>query len=205
MSEPFPELPPVAEIERRLLRIFPEGTANRGYCTREIAAKTIYVMLYIGAIEGGGYLRPDQVTRMTDAQGEKTDEASRRSWAAASLQKGGDVPGRWYAGNTREPIRDETLREGLIRMGAAMVRTDLATTSPAPRYALKGSFAALLNPELTGPALADAVDAWQRENLSAGALARIRLVGSGATASVTGLMVTFPNGRLAVWPRDPVR
>ena len=47
----LPQLLAVAEIQRRLCEIFPEGTANRGYCTREIAAKTIYAMLYIGAIE----------------------------------------------------------------------------------------------------------------------------------------------------------
>jgi hypothetical protein len=207
VKAPLPELLAVAEIHRRLSHIFPEGIANRGYCTREIAAKTIYVMLYIGAIEGGVYLRPDQVTRMTDGQALKADEVSRRAWAEASLQKAGDIPGRWYAVNTREPIRDETLREGLIRTGAATVRTDLATTSSAPRYALVKSFAALLDPALTGQSLTDAIEAWQKENLTAGALARIRLAGAGASASVTGLMVTFPNGetrRLAQGPSSVI-
>ena len=42
---------------------------NRNYVVREIAAKTVFVMLYIGAVEGAEcWLRPDQVTRMTDAQ-----------------------------------------------------------------------------------------------------------------------------------------
>lgn len=202
-----PELLPVAEIQRRLFEIFPDGTPNRGYCTREIAAKTIYVMLYIEAVEGGGHLRPDQVTRMTNAQARRTDDASRAKWARTSLQKGGDVPGRWYAANTREPIRDETLREGLIRTGAATARSDLPTTSAVPRYALKGSFAKLFDPSLKDAALLDAIVRWQVENLSAGALARIQLAGTGTTASAGGVMVTFPNGetrRMAFGPSSVI-
>jgi len=207
VKAPLPPLLAVAEIQRRLCEIFPEGTANRGYCTREIAAKTIYVMLYIGAIGDRRFLRPDQVTRMSDAQAERTGGASRAAWADASLRKSGNIPGRWYAVNTREPIRDETLWEGLVRIGAATVKAGLATTSAAPRYALTESFAALLDPGLTGQPLADAIIKWQRENLSAGALARIRLAGTGATASATGLMVTFPNGetrRLASGPSSVI-
>jgi len=207
MEIPLPKLVAVADIQKRLLEIFPEGTPNRGYCTREIAAKTVFVMLYVGSVEGLGYLRPDQVTRMSDAQAKKSDDSARRRWAAASLQKSGNIRGRWYAVNTREPIRDETLREGLVRVGAAMVRSDLPTTSAAPRYALKTSFAALFDPGLLGGHFADAVARWQRENLSAGALARIQLVGKGATPDVSGLLVTFPNGetrRLSAGPSSVI-
>ena len=64
----LPPLVPVPEIHGRLQNIYPEGTASRNYLTREIAAKTVFVMLYIGAVEGAErWLRPDQVTRMTDA------------------------------------------------------------------------------------------------------------------------------------------
>lgn len=48
---PLPALFAVTDIHERLHAIFPEGTANRNYVTREIAAKTVFVMLYIGAIE----------------------------------------------------------------------------------------------------------------------------------------------------------
>lgn len=190
----MPPVLPVAEIQQRLRLIFLDGTPNRGYCTREIAAKTVFVMLYIGAIDGGNrYLRPDQVTRMTDAQAKKMNEAARSDWARKSLRKGGDIRGRWYAVNTREPIRDETLRDGLVRTGAATVRKDLPTTSSAPRYALTRSFAALLDPALIGDSLANAIVEWQVQNLTAGALARIQLVGRGATASASGTVITFPN------------
>ena len=64
---PLPPLLAVTDIHERLQAIFPEGTANRNYVTHEIAAKTVFVMLYIGAVEGTEcWLRPDQVTRMTD-------------------------------------------------------------------------------------------------------------------------------------------
>lgn len=114
---PLSPLLPVAEIHERLQGIFPEGTANRNYVTREIAAKTVFVMLYVGAIEGAEcWLRPDQVTRMTDAQAASTDDDSRTAWLEESMQPSSDyIMGRWYAANTREPIRDETLREGLVR------------------------------------------------------------------------------------------
>lgn len=63
----LPPLLPVSDIHARLQGIFPEGTSNRNYVTREIAAKTVFVMLYVGAVEGAGrWLRPNQVTRMTD-------------------------------------------------------------------------------------------------------------------------------------------
>ena len=47
---PLPPLLPLPDIHERLREIFPEGTANRNYVIREIAAKTVFVMLYIGAV-----------------------------------------------------------------------------------------------------------------------------------------------------------
>ncbi len=193
------ELPPllsVVDIQKRLLEIFPEGTPNRNYCTREIAAKTIFVMLYIGAVEDRGvYVRPNQVTRMTDAQANQTTEVQRLAWAKSSMAKEShNIPGRWYAVDTREPIRDESLKDGLVATGAVLVRTNIATTSSTPRYTLASSFSALFDPHLTGVAQQKAIGNWQGENLSAGALARIQLVGKGAIASTGGVMVTFPNG-----------
>lgn len=62
---PLAPLARVADIQERLQTIFPDGTPNRNYCTRRIAAKTMFVMLYIGAIEGTErWLRPNQVTRI---------------------------------------------------------------------------------------------------------------------------------------------
>jgi hypothetical protein len=63
-----------------------------------MAAKTVFVMLYVGAVGGAGrWLRPDQVTRMTDAQAGCVSEAERLTWATASLASGkGEIQGRWY-------------------------------------------------------------------------------------------------------------
>ena len=193
---PLPALLPVSEIHKRLGAIFPQGTPNRNYVTREIAAKTVFVLLYIGAIDGAEcWLRPDQVTRMTNAQARLTSDESRESWREASLRPMvGDIEGRWYAVNTREPIRDETLREGLVRTGAVTERQDLPTTSPRPRYALTQDFAALFDPTLAGEALEAAAVVWREENLSGGALARVAIMRRHAVASGGRVLVTFPNG-----------
>lgn len=193
---PLPPLLPVPDIHKRLQAIFPEGTANRNYVTREIAAKTVFVMLCMGAVEGADrWLRPDQVTRMTDAQAELTGDADREAWTKESMRPAkGYIEGRWYAANTRESIRDETLREGLVRVGAAKERAGLPTTSPKGRYALTEGFAVLFDPGLTGDGLQTAIEEWQSGNLSSGALARVAIMRRGAVAREERVLVTFPSG-----------
>ena len=192
----LPPLAPLPDIHERLRSIFPEGTANRNYVIREIAAKTMFVMLYIGAVEGAErWLRPDQVTRMTDAQASLQGNVERDAWQTLSMRPAaGNIEGRWYAANTREPIRDETLREGLVRLGAVTERHGLPTTSPLPRYALAEDFAALFHPELLGGSLQARITRWQETNLSPGALARIAIIRRGAVAREGRVLVTFPNG-----------
>ena len=192
----LPALLPVPEVHERLRTIFPEGTPQRNFVTREIAAKTVFAMLYVGAVHGTEcWLRPDQVTRMTDEQAARSRDKDRIAWREASLRPITDpIIGRWYAANTREPIRDETLREGLIRTGAVRERGDLPTTSPAPRYALDPDFAALFDPRLAGEALDAAIAAWQENFLSAGALARVAILRRGTVAAEDRVLVTFPNG-----------
>lgn len=193
---PFPALLPVSEIQERLRVVFPQGTPNRNYVTREIAAKTIFVLLYVGAIDGTGrWLRPDQVTRMTDVQATLADDDARESWLEASLRPAaGHIEGRWYAANTREPIRDETLREGLVHLGAVKERDNIPTTSPRPRYALTMDFATLFAPGLVSQGLETAITNWQESNLSSGALARIVIMRRAAVPRRGRVMVTFPSG-----------
>lgn len=205
----LPPVASVADIYNRLRAIFPEGTPHRAYCTRKMAARTVFVMLYVGAAAGTGrHIRPDQVTRMTDAQAARLTDAERMAWATASLAKSRSaIRGRWYAVNTREPIRDETLREGLMRTGAVVARTDVATTSAAPRYAVAQEFAALFDPSIKGRALETAIKRWQVVNLSAGALARVQIVRQGAVATIGGVLVRFPSGetrRLAAGPSSAI-
>ena len=102
-------LPPYVSrdvVAERLPLIFPEGTPNRGYCVRELAASTVFTALYIGAIEGAErYLGPVHVYRMTGEQAAKADSADRVAYASTVLKRSSHVAGlRWYADNTREPI-----------------------------------------------------------------------------------------------------
>src|SRR5438270_8702051 len=118
-------LPPYVtrdQIAERLPLIFPEGTPNRTYCVRELAASTVFTALYIGAVEGSGrYLGPVHVYRMTNQPAAKADKIDRESYAVGILKKDFRVRGtRWYQDNTREPIRDETLRDGLVAVGAVL-------------------------------------------------------------------------------------
>jgi hypothetical protein len=205
-----PDLPPVisvAALAKWLPEIFPAGTAQRNYVVREMAAKTIFVMLYTGAVEGANrWFRPAQVTLMTDLQSRSTDPKARSKWTADSLGAGrlkhsGES---WYAPNSREPIRDETLRSGLVPLGAVVERPGVLTTSSRPRYALSRSFCDLLV-GLEKGASPSAITERQSANLSSEALARVKLLKSGAAASRQGnrLPINFPNGEARLMLNGP--
>ncbi|MBM6595356.1 BsuBI/PstI family type II restriction endonuclease [Microvirga pudoricolor] len=191
----LPTYVPLEVVSERLPLIFPEGTPNRTYCIRDLAASAVFTALYIGAVEGSSrYLGPVHVYRMTEEQSVLANDADREAYASGVLKKGYHAAGtRWYADNTREPIRDETLRDGLVAVGAVLRREDLPTTSSAPRYALKADFAALFDPALSGPALEAAIAAFQTAHLSKSALARVSIMLSGAAGSAAGVLVTFPS------------
>ena len=205
-------LPPYIDrsvIRERLQIIFPEGTPQRVYCIREAAASTVFVMLYTGAIHRTGrWLGPKQVVRMTNEQAKKRSDADREWYASESLKPGFDPPGEtWYRENSREQIRDETIRQGLIPNGAVVERSGLATTSSAPRYALQPEFAMLFDPALDEAAFSAAADAWRNKHLSATALARTVLMRRGAVTTGEGMLVTFPNGetrRMAPGPSSVI-
>jgi len=195
----MPDLPPYvtrALIAERLPLIFPEGTPNRGYCTREMAASTVFAGIYIGAIEGSGrFLGPAHVYRLSSEQEALHEDADRLAYAASAVGKGFESVGkRWYADTTREPIRDETLRDGLVAIGAVSRREDLPTTSSKPRYALKPDFAALFDPALTGADLDAAITAFHATHLSKSALARVSIMLSGAAGGASKVLVHFPSG-----------
>lgn len=194
-------LPPLRTLEQlteRLSAIFPEGMPQRNYFVRPIAVKTVFVMLYVGAVEKSGtWFRPNQVARMTDAQAACTGEEDRTRWAVASLKpraQGQVERGGWAADTSREPVRDETLRNALHQVGAVVQRTGLDTTSSKPRWALAQDFVELL---LCTPEDFDRLAAsWRKRHLSPQAFARVTLAQQGVTAASTGdtVLVTFPNG-----------
>lgn len=198
----------VRQLVALLPRIFPEGTPHRGYVIREMAAKTIFVMLYTGAIEGSDrWFRPAQLTLMSDAQAARISAAARVKWAGDSLVNGRlrNPAKRWYATNSREPIRDETLRNGLVPLGAVIERAGLPTTSGKPRYALDASFARLLAGLARGSAGEGEIQEWQKNHLSPEALSRVALLKAGAAAGESGarLPISFPNGETRLMLNGP--
>lgn len=184
-----------ATIHQRLQLIFPEGVPHRTYCVREAAASTVFTMLYVGAVEGSDeWLAPKQVYRMTEAQAARKEDADRITYAINSRKPGFKPKGkRWYQDNSRETIRDETIRQGFITNNAAVERAGVATTAGVARYALRTEFAALFNPSLSAQGLEKAAESWREKHLSATALARTLLMRRGAVTTREGVLVTFPN------------
>lgn len=199
------EVPALQIIRERLPIIFPDGTEHRQYIIREMAARTIYVMFYVGAVEGTDiWLRPSQVTDMTDEQAMKVDVDSRMQWTALSLSSKKIRPyNTWYAVNSREPIRDETIRTGLIPCSAVLERPGIPTTSSKPKYALNIDFARLFNSQITDDELHDAIHKWQKKYLNKAALSRVKLLKSGMNIASDALTVTFPNGEKRVLAPGP--
>ena len=153
-------------------------------------------MFYAGAVEGTGHwVRPSQITNMSDLQAALLDEESRLDWIKISLSNKKLNPiDPWYANNTREQVRDESIREGFVPCRAVIVRAGIARTSSKPTYALNAAFAALFDPDLVSDALANSIEDWQKAHLSKTALARVHLVKSGAGTSKNAVLVSFPNG-----------
>ena len=197
-------LPPVSEIHRRLVEVIPQELDPRNWARREMAAKVVFVMLYGYAVEGQDrYLRPTAVTDMNDEQAARQQPVDRKRWldSVQSPRRPKRVRARWYQENTREPIRDETIRS-LVELGAVIERSDLPTTSPKPRYALALSFARIFSGELTNEEVDDAIDRWQRSHLRPTDLARVELQRRGVGQSGHPL-VHLPTGetrRLAPGP-----
>ena len=205
-------LPPYMDrktIHERLRTIFPEGVPQRTYCIREAAAATVFTMLYIDAVEGGaGWVAPKQIVRMSDHQAALTKDSDRANYASKSLKPGFSPRGKtWYRENSREQIRDETIRQGLITNNAVIERRGLPTTSGKPRYALTAAFASLFDPTLPREAFIEASENWREQHLSATSLARTVLMRRGVATTGEGILVTFPNGetrRMAPGPSSVI-
>jgi hypothetical protein len=191
-------LPPFVSrslVSERLLDIFPEGTPARSWCVRDIAASTVFAALYIGAVDGSGrFFAPRHVYRMNDAQAALTSDASRIEYCIDAARRGYRPIGHpWYSDNTREPIRDETIRQGLIPLGAMADLRGLPTTSDKPRYFLNKDFVSLFDPNVSGNELQTLMATWRSTHLSTSALHRVALVRAGAAQSPDDFIVTFPN------------
>ncbi len=166
----MPLLLPVDEIEARLKIILPEGTPGREFAVKKNVARTIFSALYVGAIEGEGrWLAPRHIYRMSDEVAKRDDPTSRMEFYKQPPAAGA---GAWYADNSREGVRDEGLRQGLVPLNATVVNPLVQPTSSRGRYALTKDFAALFDPALSGDALGQAAEKWGTVYLSPAARAR---------------------------------
>ncbi len=201
----LPALLDPATIRARLQLVFPEGTPDRIYLVREMTARTVFTALYIGAIDGQArWFAPRHVVRMSNAQAARHDDASRLAYHDAMNKPAAPTPeGRWYAENSREPLRDEVIRQGLVPMNAVVERSGVPTTSPKGRYALTAAFSALFDPALHGPAFQAAADEWAKQFLSPAARARAALVRSSSATASGNITVQCPSGPSVVLPPGP--
>lgn len=197
-------LPPLldrAEVARRLRLIFPEGTPERDKCVRDAAAATVAAFLYIGAVEGTDiWLNPVHVVRLGDTRMLFNADAQSRADYAKAPRATGE---RWYQDNSREQVRDEVIRQGLIPNGAVIERAGVPTTSSKPRYALAAPFASLFDPGLQGEALTRAAKDWADATLNPMALARIVSLRGSTDRDGTDILVRFPNGETRLLAPGP--
>lgn len=199
-----------AQCGERLHMIFPARVVEvHSTVTGPLAAAAIYTAIYLAALEGHNPMRPSMVLWMCDEVASRAERASpeeldddRERWYRAArrghkalqavLQEWDIQHTPWYADNSRETLRDEVFREWL-RLGAMTHDPSLPTTSPRPAWTLRGEFAALFKPQLTGEDLAECIGLWQDRNLGTVGRARIMLAQERAAAA-HAIEVRLPNG-----------
>ncbi|MFM2044693.1 MAG: hypothetical protein RLY86_3269 [Pseudomonadota bacterium] len=200
----LPPFPDRGEILRRLRIIFPEGTPDGDKCVRDASAAAVAAFLYIGAVaDADRWMNPVHVVRMSDQRLSDPQADDREAYRLQPTARGE----RWYQENSREQIRDEVIRQGLVPNGAVVVRPDIGTTSSKPRYALTRAFADLFDPDLDDAAFRLRAEAWRTATLDPAALARIAVVSAGSARAEADVLVTFPSRdtrRLAPGPSSEI-
>lgn len=190
----LPELPTLEQIRERLNLIFPETFPDRRILTGDMAVRTYFVSMYGGfTLQANRYFRPSTIIRFSPEQAELIDTESRLAWLA-TCQTPGHIPigKQWYADNTREPLRDDLIRNRAVPIGLIIKREGVAPTSPAPIYALSDDFARLLAPSLQDEELTQAIHDWQEKALNPMTLKRMKLLARGVTEKEGQVNVTLP-------------
>ena len=159
-----------------------------------MAAKMVFVALYGGFIEGTTrYFRPSTIIRFSHEQAGLTDKDDRLEWISVCQTQGYEPHGKpWYADNSREPLRDDLIRNRAIPLGIVKKREGVPPTSPAPIYQLSETFAALFDPALADEELEEAVTTWQNKHLDPMTLKRMKLLASGVMAKEGQVTVNLP-------------
>jgi hypothetical protein len=164
------------DYQERLALILPRRLTGVTSTANPVASAVAFVSMYVGATDAKTTIRPSTVFWMSNAVAERRADDERHAYYAAVMksekrlktlceQWGVERGETWYATNTREPIRDETIR-AFLDNGAMKISTAVKTTASSARYYLDPEFAALLSPDLTGDELNVAVKAWQGAHLT---------------------------------------
>jgi hypothetical protein len=192
---PLPGLVSLEEVQRRLDLIFPLAFPDRGILVGVMASRVIYIFLYGGFLEGSGrFLRPSNIYHFTIEQSEKRSETERLTWLATANKPGNRPAGtRWYADNSREPIRDDLMRNQLLRLGIMHKRQGFPTTASTPINCLSLDFAYLFDPTLEGEELAAAVEKWRKKHLDQATLQRMALRAQGIAAKEGDVFINMPD------------
>ena len=190
----LPPLPTLEEIRARLNAIFPENFPDRRILTGEMAVRVLFVALYGGFAEAfHRFFRPSTVIRFSFEQAELVEESERLEWLSTCQTPGHSAFGKqWYADNTREPLRDDLIRNRALPIGLIVKREGIAPTSPVPIYALADEFAALFDPSLDAENLEAAIRQWQEKALNPMTLKRMKLLARGVTEKEGQVKVTLP-------------
>lgn len=195
-SSPLPPLLTIPVIQERLALIFPEEFPDRGILVGIMAARVVFVFLYGGFIEGHTrFMRPSYVYLFTEDQAQKLSDMERLEWLSTANRPGQRTPGqRWYADTSREPIRDDLMRNQLLRLGIMQKQPGHATTASSPINYLSADFAALFDPALTGDTLTATVGAWRAQHLDKATQQRMALKAQGIHAKDGDLLIDMPDG-----------
>lgn len=205
----LPELLSIEEVQGRLARIFPESFPDRTILVGLTAARAVFVFLYGGFLEGHGrFLRPSYIYLFTQEQAELTTEEDRQHWLLRVRRLGHRIAGaRWYADNSRETIRDDLMRNQLLRLGILHKLPGVPTTSSVPIYYLAADFANLFGPSLTEENLELALEKWRIEHLGEATLQRMALKAQGIQAKAGDVFIEMPDGsriRVAAGPSTDI-
>lgn len=195
-SVPLPQLLPMAEIQSRLTQIFSEDFPDRGILVGKMAARAFFVFLYGGFIERHErFLRPSYIYFFTEDQSRKTTDADRQQWLLSANKPGFRPEGqRWYADTSREPIRDDLMRNQLLRLGIMQKLPGYATTASTPINFLSAQFAALFDPSLQGVSLLNAITHWKEQHLNQATLQRMALRAQGIQSKDGDVLIDMPDG-----------
>jgi hypothetical protein len=186
-----------SEILKRLALIFPDGTPRRADLVAKRAARSIQVMLYVGAVKGTDvWIRPSQITRMSNEQMRRRSTEERLYWRGLARARKMPMPSSpWYSDNTRESIRDDTLRNGLVELGAVIERSGLSKTSSLPRYALDEEFFHLFDGAAAEDQILAGIKAWREKHLSKAARVKAVLKSKFSGSAGDLVEVVLPDGQ----------